>query len=106
MTRRPAARPADRKTELRSWLLAREEAAMRMPGAALPWTPEMPGYTGSQERLTALRNGDPASFYAGSLPRSVIGDRPMGACTYATVWPDGTVEIREDAAAFLVDNGL
>lgn len=105
MTRRPTT-PAGEISQVYAWLLAREEAAVLVPGGCLPWTPECASYTGNQERLAALRAGSPVDSYAGSLPRWARAGVSVTALTYARVDADGTLVLRQDGRQFAAENGL
>lgn len=105
MTRRPTA-PAGETSQVYAWLLAREEAAALAPGRSLPWSAEQPSYEGSEERLAALRAGEPVDVYVGTLPKWAREGVHVAALTYARINADGSVTFRRDARQFAVENGL
>jgi hypothetical protein len=106
MTRRPSGLTST-TSELYAWLLAREEAAELAPGRALPWSPELPGYQGSAQRLAALRAGEAVTVYAGCLPKWAREGVPATPLTFVRVDADGGVELRDDGARLFADeNGL
>ena len=93
-------------SSLYEWLLRREEEAARQ-GGSLPWTPEQPGYTGSAERLAALRAGEVVNIPAGALPRRLRADEVYSVWHRAVVSPAGLVRIEVDnGSLWLAEHGL
>lgn len=90
------------------WLREREEQAFWAPGRTLPWvSPEQPSYTGSDDRMAALRAGRPVDVCAGDL----LAWAREGETTHwwgrATVTAAGVVVFyHDDGSRWLADNGL
>lgn len=95
-------------SELYSWLRSQEEAAEAAPGRRLScWKlGEQPDYQGSEERLAALRVGQPVNVAASALPRWA---RPEGKVRWwhrAVVSADGSVEWVQDSGEWAAAQGL
>jgi hypothetical protein len=65
-------------SQLYGWLKQREERAYWARGRTLAWTPEQPAYTGTDERLAALRCGEPVNV---PLWRCRAGRGTAGRCS-------------------------
>lgn len=76
MSRRPTV-PTEQTSPLYEWLLRREEEAHERPGCSLPWSDTQPSYTGSTERLQALRRGDPVDVPLSALPPWARDGEPL-----------------------------
>jgi hypothetical protein len=63
-------------------------------------------YDSRPERLAAARASQPIDLPVYELPRWAREGGIGGACDYATVLPDDTVELRNDTRQWLIDNGL
>ncbi|OBF59244.1 hypothetical protein A5756_06265 [Mycobacterium sp. 852002-53434_SCH5985345] len=93
-------------SEAYRWLTEREQAAQAAPGRALAWTPDLPGYQGSEKRLNALRAGEPVTVFAGCLPRWARDGVRVTPLTYAEVSPDGAMTFSDDPRQFVAEHGL
>ena len=106
MTRRPT-NADDQGAPLYQWLLRREERAYWSPNRTIPWMPEQPGYTGSDERLAALRAAQPVNIHAGALPRCTRANRGRLQWWHrAIVSADGAIEWVNDSGEWLAESGL
>jgi hypothetical protein len=108
MTRRPTNDDHSQDAPLYAWLLRREEDALWCPSRTLPWTPEQPSYTGRDERLAALRAGEPVDVPVSALPRwARAGEDLKRWWRRATVSPHGAVTFwDDDGSAWLQENEL
>lgn len=88
------------------WLLRREEQAHRRPDLTLPWAAEQPSYTGTVDRLAALRTGRPINVPVSALPRWA---QPAGEVHWwdrAIVEPGSVRFVEDDGCRWLQDSGL
>ena len=94
------------RSKLYDFLVDREEQALAA-GGALGWLPEQPSYTGTPERLAALRAGEPVDLPLSALPAWARNGDVLHWTRRATVSADGTVAFRDDdGSAWLAENGL
>lgn len=91
---------------LYAWLRQREEQAHCQPDLTLPWTAERAGYTGTADRLAALRAGRPVNVPVSALPRWARPDGEVRWCDRAVVEPDSVRFVEDDGRAWLAENGL
>jgi hypothetical protein len=105
VTRRPEV-SSEQSSPLYAWLLRREQEAHERPGLTLPWTQQQPSYTGSPATLEALRNGQPVDVSVSALPKWAREGEQLTWTRRATVSPDGAVVLRDDAAAWMGEQGL
>lgn len=91
---------------LYGWLLRREEQAHGCAGLTLPWTAEQPSYTGTVDRLAALRAGRPVNVPVSALPSWA---RPVGEVRWwdrAIVEPGSVRFVGDDGRRWIEENGL
>ncbi|MGV0781464.1 hypothetical protein [Mycolicibacterium sp. XJ775] len=90
---------------LYGWLADREERAARHGFALSP--ADQPSYTGSAERLAALRAGEPVNIRGCDLPPWARVGVVMRWWIRAVVAPDGTVTYGDDdGSRWLAEDGL
>ncbi|PND54342.1 hypothetical protein CRM90_28430 [Mycobacterium sp. ENV421] len=94
-----------RVTALYPWLADREQRAVAAGGALADPTTGT-SYDGSRERLAALRRGDCVDFQLGSLPPWARVGEPLRWWRRATVSADGSMQLRDDDSAWIVEHGL
>lgn len=105
MTRRPVV-SADGETALYAWLRQREERAHCQLDLTLPWTAEQSSYTGTVDRLAALRAGRPVNVPVSALPSWA---RPVGEVRWwdrAIVEPGAVRFVGDDGSLWIEENGL